>query len=66
MAVSEKVMQIIDEMDVALKKEHAHDDNKMEYCAAELDTSDDEKMELEHALEDLETVVAKTGEGTAA
>jgi len=62
----EKVIQMIDEMVVTLKKEQADDDNKKEYCAAELDTSDDKKKELEHSLEDLETAIAKTEEGIAA
>jgi len=61
----EKVIQMIDEMVVTLKKEQADDDQKKEYCAAELDTSDDKKKELEHALEDLDTAIAKTEEGIA-
>ena len=59
-------MQIIDKMDMALKKEHAHDDNKKEYFAAELDTSDDKMMELEQAHEDLEIAIAKSEEEIAA
>jgi len=62
----EKIIQMIDEMVVTLKKEQADDDNKKEYCATELDTSDDKKKELEHALEDLETAIAKAEEGIAA
>merc|ERR1712224_1168382 len=61
----EKVIQMIDEMVATLKKEQADDDNKKEYCATELDKSDDKKKELEHALEDLETAIAKTEEGIA-
>jgi len=62
----EKVIQMIDEMVGTLKKEQADDDKKKEYCAEELDKSDDKKKELEHALEDLDTAIAKTEEGLAA
>jgi septal ring factor EnvC (AmiA/AmiB activator) len=62
----EKVILMIDEMVGSLKKEQADDDKKKEYCAEELDKSDDKKKELEHALEDLDTAIAKTEEGISA
>merc|ERR1711871_123989 len=62
----EKVIQMIDDMVATLKKEQEDDDKKKDYCAEELDTSDDKKKELEHALGDLETAIAKTEEGIAA
>merc|ERR1719389_1200274 len=45
---------MIDEMVVLLGKEQATDDEKKAYCEAELDKADDEKKELEHAIDDLE------------
>merc|ERR1719281_212122 len=41
----EKVIKLIDEMVVTLKKEQVDDDNKKEYCTIELDLEDDNKKE---------------------
>merc|ERR1719261_309647 len=43
----EKVIKMIDEMVETLKKEQLDDDNKLEYCKAQLDFADDKKKELE-------------------
>merc|ERR1719324_519669 len=61
----EKVIALIDEMVVTLKKEQAADDEKKAYCEAEFDTSDDKKKELEHTIADLETAIAKLTEAIA-
>merc|ERR1719281_2200546 len=45
---------MIDAMVELLGKEQVTDDNKKAYCEAELDKAEDEKKELEHAIEDLE------------
>jgi septal ring factor EnvC (AmiA/AmiB activator) len=61
----EKVIKLIDEMMVNLKKEQADDDNKKLYCETELDKSEDQKKELERdievsstAIEDLKAAIA--------
>merc|ERR1719321_1958170 len=46
----EKVIKMIDEMVVTLKKEQIDDDHKKEYCETQLDLSDDKKKELERAI----------------
>merc|ERR1719171_649503 len=55
----EKVIKLIDDMVVTLKKEQVEDDNKKEYCDVQFDTSDDKKKELERTLADLEASIAK-------
>merc|ERR1719324_2019544 len=59
----EKVITMIDEMVQTLKDEQAADDKKITYCAAEFDTSDDKKKELERSIADLETAMANSEEG---
>jgi len=61
----EKVIAMIDEMVATLKTEQEEDDNKREYCAAELDVSDDKKKGLERAIGDLETAIAQAEDGIA-
>jgi chromosome segregation ATPase len=53
----EKVIKMIDEMVATLKKEQADDDNKKEYCAVQLDESEDKKKELERAVSVSETAI---------
>merc|ERR1711933_456043 len=53
----EKVIKMIDDMVATLKVEQKDDDTKKEYCAEELDLSDDKKKSLEHAVADLETAI---------
>jgi len=61
----DEVITMIDEMVATLEKEQADDDAKQEYCAAELDTSDDKKKALEKSISDLEKAIADTEEGIA-
>lgn len=56
---------MIDNLVATLKQEQLDDDSKQEYCAKQLDTSDDKKKSLEHSLSDLETVIAETKDGIA-
>jgi len=53
----EKVIKLIDEMMVNLKKEQADDDNKKLYCETELDKSEDQKKELERGIEVSNTAI---------
>merc|ERR1719301_507378 len=55
----EKVIKLIDEMVVTLKKEQQDDDHKKEYCAVQLDMADDSKKELERAVADSEKAMAE-------
>jgi len=61
----EKVIAMIDEMVVTLKAEQADDDSKKEYCATELDTSDDKKKSLEKSISDTEAAIATAKESIA-
>eukprot|EP00446_Apocalathium_sp_SHHI-4_P002224 CAMPEP_0177173100 /NCGR_PEP_ID=MMETSP0367-20130122/11482_1 /TAXON_ID=447022 ORGANISM="Scrippsiella hangoei-like, Strain SHHI-4" /NCGR_SAMPLE_ID=MMETSP0367 /ASSEMBLY_ACC=CAM_ASM_000362 /LENGTH=694 /DNA_ID=CAMNT_0018619403 /DNA_START=66 /DNA_END=2146 /DNA_ORIENTATION=+ len=61
----EKVIQMIDELVVTLKKEQGDDESKKEYCAVQFDQSDDKKKALERSIGDLETLIAETKEGIA-
>merc|ERR1719301_215854 len=55
----EKVIKLIDEMVVTLKKEQQDDDHKKEYCKVQLDLADDKKKELERAVSDSEKAIAE-------
>jgi len=59
----EKVIKLMDEMVVTLKKEQVDDDNKKEYCTIELDLADDKKKELERGVSDSEKAIAEVEEG---
>jgi septal ring factor EnvC (AmiA/AmiB activator) len=61
----DKVIKMIDGMCATLKEEQLDDDHKQQYCAKQFDMSDDKKKGLEHALSDLETVIAETKDGIA-
>ena len=61
----EKVIKLMDEMVVTLKKEQVDDDNKKEYCTIELDLADDKKKSLERAVSDSEKAIAEVEEGIA-
>jgi hypothetical protein len=61
----EKVIKLMDEMVVTLKKEQVDDDNKKEYCTMELDLADDKKKELERAISDSEKAIADVEESIA-
>jgi len=53
----EKVIVMIDDMVALLGKEQKDDDSKKAYCEAELDKAEDEKKELEHAIDDLSQMI---------
>merc|ERR1719313_2503560 len=59
----EKVIKLIDELVVTLKKDQVDDDNKKEYCEKELDLADDKKKGLERAISDNEKAIAEVNEG---
>jgi hypothetical protein len=61
----EKVIKMIDEMVDSLKAEQTEDDNKKEYCALQLDSTDDKKKGLERAVSDHETAIAEAEETVA-
>merc|ERR1719510_2604342 len=56
---------MIDNMISTLKQEQLDDDHKQEYCAAQLDISDDSKKALERSVSDEETAIASAEEGLA-
>jgi len=53
----DKIVKMIDEMVVNLKKEQLGDDNKKEYCNAQFDQSEDKKKELENSISDSEKAI---------
>jgi len=53
----EKVIAMIDELAVNLKKEQVDDDSKKEYCEAEFDKSEDKKKGLENSISDSEGAI---------
>jgi septal ring factor EnvC (AmiA/AmiB activator) len=61
----EKVIGMIDEMVVLLKKEQVADDDKKEYCLTTIDEQEDKAKELELAVSDLEKSIADTKEAIA-
>ena len=61
----EKVIKLMDEMVVTLKKDQVDDDNKKEYCTIELDLADDKKKALERSISDSEKAIADVEEGIA-
>jgi predicted nucleic acid-binding Zn-ribbon protein len=56
----EKVIKMIDEMVVNLKKEQQDDDHKKEYCETQLDQADDKRKALEQSIADSETTIKDT------
>jgi len=61
----EKVTKMIDEMVTTLKTEQKDDDTKKDYCAVQLDKSDDKKKSLEHSVSDLEAAIASAKDDIA-
>merc|ERR550539_2243286 len=53
---------MIDAMVAELRKEQQADADKKEYCAVQLDTTDDKKKALERTVSDLEGEIAKAKE----
>merc|ERR1719171_803519 len=58
-----KVLKMIDEMVVVLKKEQVDDEDKKEYCEVQFDTTEDKIKETENSIEDLTAKIADTEEG---
>jgi len=56
----EKVIKMVDEMVVNLKKEQQDDDAKKEYCETQLDQADDKRKALEQSIADSETTIKDT------
>merc|ERR1719210_2158751 len=50
-------------MVATLKKEQLDDDNKKEYCANQMDISDDKKKSLERSISDEDKAIAITEDG---
>jgi len=61
----EKVIKLIDEMTVTLKKEQQDDDHKKEFCGVQFDLADDKKKELERGVSDNEKAIAEAEDGLA-
>merc|ERR1719410_1394385 len=60
-----KIIGMIDSMVNTLKQEQTDDDNKKEYCALQLDSSDDKKKALERAIAGEENAIAAASEAIA-
>jgi len=61
----DKVIKMCDDMVELLKKEQTDDDNKLEYCRMQFDTTDDQKKALERKIADEEAAIADAKEGIA-
>jgi len=61
----EKVIKLIDDMVVNLKKEQVQDDAKKGYCANQLDLADDKKKGLEQTISDEETAISEANDKLA-
>jgi len=61
----DKVIKMIDDMLVHLKKEQNDDNDKKVYCAEQLDSSDDSKKSLEREIGNLEASIATGNEAIA-
>jgi len=61
----DKIVGMIDEMVVLLKKEQGDDDSKKAYCQKELDAADDQKKALERTKSQLLTTIADGKEAVA-
>jgi len=53
----EKIITLIDELVVTLKKEQEADSEKKEWCEAEIDKTEDNKKVLQNEISDLETAI---------
>merc|ERR1719171_26594 len=62
----EKVIAMIDDMVVILGKEQVDDDKKKEYCAKEIDKTEDEIKVLKGTVSDLEAAIAEQKDSMAA
>merc|ERR1719410_2832766 len=60
-----KIISMIESMVSTLKQEQKDDDNKKEYCALQLDSSDDKKKALERTIAGEENAIAAANEAIA-
>jgi len=58
----EKIIKLIDELTAKLKDEQAEDDEKKEWCEAEIDKTEDTKKVLSNDISDLETSISDAEE----
>merc|ERR1719408_547428 len=61
----EKIMKMIDDLVVELGKDQQADDDKKQYCLAELDKAEDKHKELELDIGDLDKAIADAEEAIA-
>merc|ERR1719163_1425802 len=61
----DKVIKMIDDMTALLKKEQVDDDNKKEYCEAQIDQTEDKVKELELSVSDLAKAISNAKEAVA-
>merc|ERR1719253_755791 len=61
----EKVIKMIDDMVVLLKKEQTDDESKKEYCTTQFDSLEDKKKGLDRKHSDLETAIAEAEDTVA-
>merc|ERR1719169_144629 len=54
----DKVLKMIDDMVVTLKKEQRDDDDKKESCEVQIDLTEDQIKESQHSIKDLESKIA--------
>merc|ERR1719214_417401 len=52
-----KIIKLIDELTATLKQEQQDDDDKKEWCEAEIDKAEDNKKVLQNEISDLETAI---------
>lgn len=62
----EKVITMVDNMVVSLKKEQVDDDSKLEYCGVSLDKADDSRKAVAKSVDDGETLIADLESNVAA
>jgi len=55
----EKIIKMVDEMVVNLKREQENDDSKKDYCNKQFDESDDKRKGLEQSLSDSEAAISE-------
>merc|ERR1719272_1841863 len=61
----EKIITMIDDLVVVLKKEQVDDENQKERCEAEFDTSEDTQKDLKRKIGNLETAIEETKAATS-
>merc|ERR1719265_2782035 len=54
----DKIIKLIDDMVVTLRKEQTDDDDKKEYCNVQLDQAEDQKKATERTISDLKAKIA--------